>query len=736
MSTEYSKMAIDLSRLEYPLYEDHFLEFQSQKCIIFGKNGTGKTSLCKLVSEQIKDMDVRIFNGFDNILGSNEKLNAVILGEDNVQIEKQIEKERNKQSQKLQEKEKIKETIEEPKDKSIHNLWTAHDDAKKMEAATKKKYDNELTSIAASIKNASNPQIASPNYDRRNLKDELEKATLLSDEEKDKYTRILKSEKKIVNELIWPEEDYEKLEKQVNSLLIKKVKPRIQVKRIEGNQEKIKFAQEGLRLHEPNDVCAFCGNRITESAYEELQGFFSERDIKDFQYEVQNLVERIENDRKNVEQLKIDPEDFYATYKDQAQEVNIELNNHREEVLKWLKNVSDVLEKRKADFYKVDSPLESNAPSSFRLIKKKFEELREENNRVDLIDRQKDAQKKLRFSLIFKLCNDTKYNDLKHDLEKKRLAFQNASQNLESEKAKIEGPGGLDEQIGLIEKEISSLQAQTKNERTLADHINQHLKNFVPFKIVHHSSQQASERGYYVVQDKSTGKSRDVTKLSSGEKNIIAFLYFIEKLDEIDEKNKNTSSRKKLIVFDDPMNSNDETMQYLIMEKLTSLMKSREEDRFIVLTHNKHFYINMCNRSEKKRYLTRVHFFSDGTKTHIQYIKDQTKDFSTSYDTLWSELYFLYDSKVAPENLLLNPMRRIIETYTGFNNIGYLDFLAKVEGAKKLFDVNSHSIDDLEADMTGLDKGKILGIFKSCFIKNHADAHFNNHWPESNVSTQ
>ncbi len=81
-------------------------------------------------------------------------------------------------------------------------------------------------------------------------------------------------------------------------------------------------------------------------------------------------------------------------------------------------------------------------------------------------------------------------------------------------------------------------------------------------------------------------------------------------------------------------------------------------------------------------------------------------------------------------------MRRIIETYIGFNNIGYLDFLAKVEGAKKLFDVNSHSIDDLEADMTGLDKGKILGIFKSCFIQNHAEAHFNNHWPESNVSTQ
>lgn len=214
-------------------------------------------------------------------------------------------------------------------------------------------------------------------------------------------------------------------------------------------------------------------------------------------------------------------------------------------------------------------------------------------------------------------------------------------------------------------------------------------------------------------------------------KTIIAFLYFIEKLDEIDEKNKNTSSRKKLIVFDDPMNSNDETMQYLIMEKLSSLMKSREGDRFIILTHNKHFYINMCNRSEKKRFLTRVHFVSDGTKTHIKYIEDQKEDFSTSYDTLWSELHFLYDSKQAPENLMLNPMRRIIETYTNFNNIGYVDFLTKVEGAKKLFDVNSHSIDDLEADMTGLDKDKIIGLFKSCFSQNHADAHFKNHWTES-----
>lgn len=735
MVNNYNEIAVNLSNLEYPLYDDHYLKFSTQKCIIFGKNGTGKTTLCKLVSEQIKNMDVRVFDGFKNLLGSDQKLNAVILGEDNVQIRKKIEEENNKLSQKRQEKEKIQENTEEPKDKNIHNLWTAYDDAKKTETAAKKKYDKELTHIAASIKNASHPQIAVATYNRDNLIKEIDNDRLfkkfseLSDKEEEKYIKILRTDQKTVKELIWPEGDYNRLLDQVNGLLTKKVEPSVRIERIEGNEEKTKFAQEGLQLHKPNDVCAFCGNTVTESAYEELQGYFSERDITIFQKEIQNLVNKIENEIQIIRQLKINRKDFYATYNDQALEVNNELITHRGKVLPWLESISAALENK--NIFKVDAPLSSNVPDDFGFIKKEFEELRNKNNTDDLKKNQENSMTMLRYSRIIKRCRESKYFELKKKWEESKITTQITYQNLKSEKEKIEGKGGLGEQIRLIEKNISSLQAQTKNEQLLAEHINQNLGNLVPFEIVHHSDKLASERGYYVVQDRSTRKIRNVTKLSSGEKNIIAFLYFIEKLDAIDEKNKDTNSHQKLIVFDDPMNSNDETMQYLIMEKLRSLMNSRERDRFIILTHNKHFYINMCNRAEKKKLLTRVHFVSDGTKTHIKYIKDQKEDFSTSYDTLWSELHFLYDSKQVPENLMLNPMRRIIETYTNFNNIGYVDFLTKVEGAKKLFDVNSHSIDDLEADMTGLDKDKIIVLFKSCFSKNHADAHFNNHWTKS-----
>ncbi len=428
MATKYSELTVNLSNLEYPLYDDNYLKLSSQKCIIFGKNGTGKTTLCKLVSEQIKNMDVRVFDGFKNLLGSDQKLNAVILGEDNVQIRKKIEEENSKLSQKRQEKEKIQENIEEPKDENIHNLWTKFDDAKKAEKAAKKKYEKELTCIASSIKRASHPQIAVATYNRDNLIKELDNDRLfnkfseLSDKEEEKYKEILRTDQKTVKELIWPQGDYNRMRDQVNGLLTKKVAPSVRIERIAGNEEKTKFAQEGLRLHKPNDVCAFCGNTVTESAYEELQGYFSERDITSSQNEIQELVQKIKKEIQIVEQLKINQKDFYAIYNDQVLEVNNELITHQEKVLKWLESISDALENK--NIFKADAPLSLNVPDDFSVIKKKFEKLRDKNNNDDLKKSQEIAMTKLRYSRIIKLCRESEYFESKKNGKKGKILLK------------------------------------------------------------------------------------------------------------------------------------------------------------------------------------------------------------------------------------------------------------------------------------------------------------------------
>lgn len=75
--------------------------------------------------------------------------------------------------------------------------------------------------------------------------------------------------------------------------------------------------------------------------------------------------------------------------------------------------------------------------------------------------------------------------------------------------------------------------------------------------------------------------------------------------------------------------------------------------------------------------------------------------------------------------MLLNPIRRIIETFAKFNCINKSNMLSHVVGAEKLFNVNSHSIDDLEAELNGKDKQDILKMMKKCFEEEGAKDHFN-----------
>lgn len=78
-------------------------------------------------------------------------------------------------------------------------------------------------------------------------------------------------------------------------------------------------------------------------------------------------------------------------------------------------------------------------------------------------------------------------------------------------------------------------------------------------------------------------RQRSINTLSTGEKNIVAFLWFISSL----EGNSNHSINPKIILFDDPMTSNDDTCQYLIISELQRLIKKNSTDQLFIFTHNK-----------------------------------------------------------------------------------------------------------------------------------------------------
>ena len=90
------------------------------------------------------------------------------------------------------------------------------------------------------------------------------------------------------------------------------------------------------------------------------------------------------------------------------------------------------------------------------------------------------------------------------------------------------------EKTKLLSK-INARQKETRNEQILASKVNEILKKYVSFELV---LQKEGKNGYYSVKNIETGDIRSILALSTGEKNIIAFLYFLGKIKEYDNDSK------------------------------------------------------------------------------------------------------------------------------------------------------------------------------------------------------
>lgn len=712
---------IDLSNCL--LFDVDRIQFSHKVNFVCGRNGTGKSTLTEIISKQIATEKCHVFQGYEKILGDNAKLNAVVLGEKNVENDRKIgQKEDEIKAFELQIKD-IEKKIEEPVDGST-NLWTVKKGAYDRFNKAKNEIDHFLSDAAASIKKY-DPRVSIATYNKNNLLKEIKYARELSKKEIETSIELLNSKPKTAPDINFFSEPLATILNAVNDILQDKAEEHIRIQRIEDSPEKRKFAQQGLALHKSGEICAFCGNVISEKNFNELKAYFSGNELKKLDEKRKNKIKEIEKHIAEINQVKIDPDDFYPNYQEQIIELRNQYQVNSENICKFLTELETALKEK--DLIEISPKVKSELPESLLKISNAYHEIRKANNENNLLERQDDARKKLRYHLIYTKLRDFEYRTKKQNEEQLNKDLAKAEQDIKSEREKIIGENGIQSKINALKTDINELKAKTQNVEILAKHINNKLNGLVSFTLQHVGEEQ---NGYYSVKNKDTGELRDIKDLSTGEHNIIAFLYFIEKLDEIGSN----GSQEKVIIFDDPMSSNDDVMQYLMIDELNALEKRlREDDCLIILTHNKHFYLNVKYGwrylgKGKGKVATFIRLESDNHKTHVSYIESEDNDFKTNYEALWNELIFLYKDKEALPDMLLNPIRRIVETYTKFNSITPKDFCENQEGALKLFNVNSHSIDDLEAELNGLTKDEIISILERCFLNNNASNHFESYW--------
>jgi len=684
---------------------------------VFGKNGTGKTTIADEVKSQLaNNYDVCVFKDFEGI-AENARLDAVALGTENAAIQHKIDA----VDKKIIEIEKLIGTAEK---NDTNSLFSRAEKAKSDFAKQDKKIKDFYTSAAGQIKNINNPQIADPTYNTRNFQNEMGKAVMLSDNDVEVYKSTIKAdEKAAIVKITFPAVDLSAYLTSANEILQSSVEQRQDIPELKDNVEKRNFAKQGVDVHkrEAGENCAFCGNEISSERWLLLDNYFNADEIKAFEKRVDNGIDKVNSELNIIRNVKeLQTSNFYDKFLQDVKDLNIKIKTNQSEHTSFLELIKSNLEEKRKNLFVKSNPLEITIPQNFADITQASDSLIDSHNELsqNFKQEQDKARNALRYHEISKRLDEFKHSEEIGAINTLKTANGDAEKALADKKKELISK----------QNDRAELILQTRDEEKIAKEINVLLTNMgvASFSLTLVENDDENQKGQYQIKGHDD-KIRPITHLSKGEKNIIAFLYFVLSLESVDRNN-----TSRVIVLDDPMTSNDDTMQYLMIGEIQKLYQRLEDDSYIIiLTHNCHFYLNVRPRIGEGFYdkYGVYHFLSDGKCTTIKRIEKGKEDFSTSYEILWKELVFLYNAPDATSDLMLSPCRKICETYMKFTKRGIDKFYkGSTNAAYKLFNVNLHSPDDFEAEQNGRTKEEIKNILLELFKQNDAEEHFNNHW--------
>lgn len=722
---------IDLEQIKFedsetPLFEGKELEL-SPKNFIFARNGSGKSTLSKAIYNQKQtEFDVYVFNGFDSLIGENENLDAFSLAVNASEKEAEIKELEDKITRTEQYLSLVKKLlVEKSYEDEEPTLYDERSEKRRLFNEQDKKIQNFYKNSARAISLKTDPIIVEnpKSYNKNIFESEITNACRLGETDINLYKKILQSIPKEITPISENEINFENYLKAVNEIISSKVVERVFIGRLD-NQRKINFAKEGLEIHKEENICSFCGNELSDTVLTELDKYFSADEVKDLQNRIEVGKEKIANLLNEIEtNVKISTDDFFPDLKEEVEKEIERINESRTEQRSYLEILLKTLEQKESNLFVESNELKLTVPNNVNYSEiNKLIEIHNQNV-LDIKNKQKEARDAIRYHEIKLLLEDFQYDVeieritvLKSEKEEKELIYSQK----EDEKKELE------QNIAEYRSQVDKL--KPKAEKQAIERINKKLRLKVSWELDHVGNENL---GYYRIKE--GDKYRSVKQLSTGEKNVIAFLYFIERLEEVKEGRK----KNKIIVFDDPMSSNDDKMQYLIIWELQKLYQNKDRDKFdsnrdimVVLTHNVHFYLNVQPHGYFKDEDGRTKYDKNNFYRidHHAFIKISTEkeDFKTSYEALWVELKDLYEC--SHELSMLNTMRRIIETFMKFNALKQDIFYQDNEQYLKLFNVNSHGIDDPSAVQYTESIDEMRDLFYQIFKDNHYEEHFKYYW--------
>lgn len=280
--------------------------------------------------------------------------------------------------------------------------------------------------------------------------------------------------------------------------------------------------------------------------------------------------------------------------------------------------------------------------------------------------------------------------------------------------------------------------------------------------ITGHLPNPTQRDGYILLRTNEYGRKErtDVTTLSDGERNLICFLYFFHQF----HKDTANTDKKFTVVIDDPINAMDGLSSFItsgyireLISEVLSLGKHRPHkyvDQLIILTHSTRFHMEAAYKIKKANancaFYTIERLLSPAdhnrhAKSVISGPFDDSKIHS-EYALLWEEVRRAWnilnsapayakptgDPRAQISPLIGNTMRRIIESYLihlcGIGSITELGESSDAATRALMAFTNNNSHDAFDMDLHAVHNltiDQLFYAFEKVFIEHGAADHYN-----------
>ena len=663
----YSKIfqSIELKQLPEK-YEkiDFEVKLANHRIIKSNEIGSELPIDCKVFNQRFIDDNIYLHN--DNKLNSFQ----ISIGSDTNETLKKIED--------------IRLNELKPRNEKLSQIELDITEKQQKTKISKDSLDSKLRTTASKIKNLKNPSVLVGNkYDIRDIKEEFEKYSAhfpilpLQDDEKavaELEKNVEQAKIRILEKNInKPQKiDLVSFDKNFNftlflentkKLLSKVVSVSNILDEYKDSPDKINWIKHGVDIHGDNpEKCVFCGNSIDSDLIKNLKLAFSD-ELRSLENELLLQNNRIKSEIQKLDAIpNINKEDYFKDSVSDIQNINKDIENNtdnRKRVLEILE--SKISEKQRDIFSKIEindlnwidfSEIQVEINSLYDDTIKQIEQFEDRKTKSLDFLRRYYIVKEFPVPEFTKLSQEV--DQLQEDMEKINL------------EQKI-----LNEEKEKFEKDISELEGSLKSESEAVKRINMILQNSLAHSEMSLKSVDDEEGIYFEV---SRNEER-AYNLSEGEKSLIAFAYYITRLESL-----STEEKSKTILFiDDPVSSLDENNIFYIYNLIFCLLEKKEFLQYFLSTHNLDF-LKYTNRFSNKKDYYLIEKIKEAenipSKSYIKNLPNYLSNKVTEFVFLFEQIYRVATEDEDENNFSVfynfpNNGRKFIETLLYFKYPDY-----------------------------------------------------------------